>query len=60
MKGNTEEVGEELTITIALRSSVLQIYDVFEFTSVNGVRRAIALGTADAEVGSYCEIAIAQ
>lgn len=60
MKGNREEVGEELTITIAPRSSVLQIYDVFEFTSVNGVRRASALGTAAAGVGSYREIAIAQ
>jgi hypothetical protein len=52
VKGNREEVGEELTINIAPRSSVLQIYDVVEFTSLNGVRGATALGTADVGVGS--------
>ena len=56
MKGDREEeVGEELTINIVPRSSrtpVLQLYDVVEFTSLNGVRGATALGTVDTVVGS--------
>jgi len=58
VKGDREEVGEELTINTASRSSkssrtpVLQICGVVEFASLNGVRRATALGTFDAEVGS--------
>ena len=54
MKGDREEVREELTINIALRSScmlVLQICSVIEFVSLNGVHRATTLGTADAGVG---------
>jgi hypothetical protein len=52
VKGDREEVAEELTINIAPRSSVLQICGVVEFASLNGVRGATALGTADARVGS--------
>jgi hypothetical protein len=58
VKGDREEVGEELTINTAPRSTlsshtpVLQICGVVEFASLNGVRRATALGTADAGVGS--------
>jgi hypothetical protein len=55
VKGDSEEVGEELTINIAPRSSrtpVLQICGVVEFASLNGVRGATALGIADAGVGS--------
>jgi hypothetical protein len=53
--GDREEVGKEPTINIAPRSSscapVLQTYGVVEFT-LNGVRGATALGTADARLGS--------
>ena len=55
MKGDREEVGEELTINIAPRSSrtpVLRICDVVEFTSLNGVRGVTALGAADTGAGS--------
>jgi hypothetical protein len=52
VKGNRGEVGEELTINIAPRSLVLQIYSFIEFASLNGVRGATTLGTADAGVGS--------
>jgi hypothetical protein len=55
VKGDREEVGEELTINIALRSSrtpVLQICGVVEFASLNGVCGVTVLGTADAGVGS--------
>lgn len=51
MKGSREEVEKKLTISIAPRSSVLQIYDVVEFALLNEVCGATALGTADAGVG---------
>jgi hypothetical protein len=52
VKGNRKEIREELAINIAPTSSVLQIYGIVEFASLNGVRGATALGTADAGVGS--------
>jgi hypothetical protein len=52
VKGNREEAREELAFNIAPTSSVLQIYKVVGCASLNGVRGATALGTADAGVGS--------
>jgi hypothetical protein len=52
MKGNRGEAREELAFNIAPTPSVLHIYKVVGCASLDGVRGATALGSADAGVGS--------